>query len=106
MSLSYSNKFFLKPIEGSKRAKIFQRIIVNRQKAEIYTGIEIENRLWEEAAQRTKGNAAVNKRLSEKESELHNLISELLVNIAGDKNFHSRRIQSRRIQRLLVIYSR
>jgi integrase/recombinase XerD len=77
MSVSYSNKFFLKPIEGSKRAKIFQRIIVNRQKAELYAGIEIEERLWEEASQRTKGNAAVNKRLSEKESELHNLIHQL-----------------------------
>ena len=77
MSVSYSNKFFLKPIEGSKRAKIFQRIIVNRQKAELYTGVEIEERLWEDASQRTKGNAAVNKRLSEKESELHNLIHQL-----------------------------
>jgi uncharacterized protein YdcH (DUF465 family) len=77
MSISYSNKFFLKPIEGSKRAKIFQRVIVSRQKAELYTGIEIEERLWEEAAQRTKANAAVNKRLSEKESELHNLIYQL-----------------------------
>ena len=77
MSLSYSNKFFLKPIAGSKRAKIFQRVIVNREKAELYTGLELEERLWDEASQRTKGNATINKRLSEKESELHNVMYQL-----------------------------
>ncbi len=35
MSLSYSNKFFLKPVAGSKRVKNFQCVIVNRQKAKL-----------------------------------------------------------------------
>ena len=77
MSLSYSNKFLLKPIEGTKRARIYQRIIVNREKAELNTGIEIEERIWDAASQRTKGNAVINSRLVEKESELHKLIGKL-----------------------------
>ena len=77
MSLNYSNKFFLKPKAGSVRAKIFQRITVNRLKAELYTGLELEERLWDPDSQRTKGNATINKRLSEKESELHNVIFKL-----------------------------
>lgn len=77
MSLSYSNKFLLKPIKGTKRARIYQRIIVNREKAELNTGLEIEERIWDAASQRTKGNAVINSRLVEKESELHKLIGKL-----------------------------
>lgn len=77
MSVSYSNKFFLKPVEGSKRAKVYQRIIVNREKTELYTGIELDPKLWEEGLQRTKGNNVLNKRLSDKENEVHTIIDQL-----------------------------
>ncbi|WP_224994497.1 site-specific integrase [Cesiribacter sp. SM1] len=77
MGLSYSNKFFLKPVAGTKRARIYQRLIVNREKAELYTGLEIEEKIWDAASQRTKGNAVINTRLVEKESELHKLIGKL-----------------------------
>jgi integrase/recombinase XerD len=78
MAVSYSNKFYLKPEEGAKRLKIYQRIIVNRQKAELYTGLQIEPKHWDEGKQRTTvKNNVLDKRLSEKEHDLHTLISKL-----------------------------
>lgn len=75
-------KFYLRKRDDEQIfSKIFCRVIINRQKAEFYTDLQIRESDWDETKQRTKKNDIVNQELSRIEDKLYR--SKQKINEAG-----------------------
>ncbi len=79
MEESFSFKYYLKRVNTSgNRLKIYGRLIVNRKKAELYTGFQVLEEAWNEDAGRTNHNITINQELSAIENKVYEIRRKLI----------------------------
>ena len=79
MEESFSFKFYLnKPKSKGKNLKIYGRLIVDRKKAELYSGFQTPEDHWNEDAGKTYKNIIINQELSAIENRIYEIRRKLI----------------------------